>query len=409
MVVAMLVFAALEAAFTKLPLVLVQPLMTEMGAKAGAPPHVPKDLGGRLMADFEARFRVFAEDLATFLGIQVEPAGMRVVIACAVVAVACGVLGAVTIYFVQTISRFFAIRIVADLRCELAQHFLSLPLRFYGRQRMGEMISKVTNDTQVMERSFELAVDNILTDPLMIAGNIVILALAVPDAIWVLAAMVPLMAIPLYRQGRQVSKRSTKSLQALGETTESLSQILSGIRTVKAFQLEEHRLQEFVDNTGRFLDRTRKMLRAKGRSMAQTFMTYQAGFAVLLVLLGYYVLVSEKITFANVAVILAPLVTTYQHVKRLTRAYHVLMESAGALTGIEKILASEVDHTGVGGRPIQSVRGDVELRDVSFAYDETPVLRGVSLVVSAGQTVALVGPSGGGKSTTMDLLLRFHD
>ncbi|HEU4420827.1 MAG TPA: hypothetical protein VFT55_17950, partial [Planctomycetota bacterium] len=118
MVVAMLGFAALEAAFTKLPLVLVQPLMTEMGAKAGAPPQVPKDFGGRLMADFEAWFRVFAEDLATFLGIQVEPAGMRVVIACAVVAVACGFLGAVTIYFVQTISRFFAIRIVADLRCE---------------------------------------------------------------------------------------------------------------------------------------------------------------------------------------------------------------------------------------------------------------------------------------------------
>ena len=410
MVAAMLGFAALEAAFTKLPLVLVQPLMSEMGDAAAQPPPVePQELGDRLKGGFETWFRGFAEDLATFLGLQVEHAGMKVVIACAVVAVACGVLGAVTIYFVQMISRFFAIRIVADLRCELAQHFLNLPLRFYGRQRMGEMISKVTNDTQVMQRSFELAVDNILVDPLMIAFNIAILAWFVPEAIWVLAAMIPLMAIPLYRQGRQVSKRSTKSLQALGETTESLSQILSGIRTVKAFQLEEHRFKEFVENTGRFLERTRKMLRAKGRSMAQTFLTYQAGFAVLLILLGYVVLVEKRIDFSHVAVILAPLVTTYQHVKRLTRAYHVLMESAGALTGIEQILKSEVDHTGVGGRPIQSVRGDVELRDVSFGYDEAPVLRGVSLVVHAGQTVALVGPSGGGKSTTMDLLLRFHD
>ena len=85
------------------------------------------------------------------------------------------------------------------------------------------------------------------------------------------------------------------------------------------------------------------------------------------------------------------------------------MESAGALAGIEQILRSEIDLAGVGGQPMRQVQGDVELRDVSFAYDDVPVLRGISLRVHAGQTVALVGPSGGGKSTTMDLLLRFHD
>jgi ATP-binding cassette, subfamily B, bacterial MsbA len=412
MVAAMVVFGVLEAAFTKLPFVLVKPLLGEMATANGqtsqqapAAPGVAEELG----QDFNEWFRGFAEWLTGAFGLTIEPAGMRVVFACGVVAVVCGALGAVTIYVVQTVSRFFAIRIVADLRCELARHFLALPLRFFGKQRMGEMISKVTNDTQVLQRSFEMATDNIIVDPLMIVGNMVILAWFVPQAIVVLLLMLPLMAIPLYKQGLKVQKRSTKTLQAMGETTESLNQILTGIRTVKAFQLEAARLREFEANTGTFLERSRRMLRAKGRSIAQTFVAYQIGFAVLLVLLGYVVLVDGTVEFSDVGVIVAPLATTYQHVKRITRAYHVLMESSGALDGIEAILRTDVDQALLGGKPLPKVRGDVELRDVHFAYGEHAVLRGVSLRVKAGQTVALVGPSGGGKSTLMDLLLRFHD
>ncbi|MBL8751167.1 MAG: ABC transporter ATP-binding protein, partial [Planctomycetes bacterium] len=216
------------------------------------------------------------------------------------------------------------------------------------------------------------------------------------------------MGIPLYRQGKRVQKRSSRSLQAMGETTESLNQILSGIRTVKAFQLEALRFEEFRANTGTFLDRTRKMLRAKGRSMAQTFVTYNIGFAALLVVFGWVVLV-KGVGFADVTAVVVPLSTTYQNVKRLTRSWHVLMESAGALKGIEELLAVDVDHTGVGGAPMPELRGDVQLRDVWFSYGDEPVLRGIDLDVRAGQTVALVGLSGGGKSTLMDLLLRFHD
>jgi ABC-type multidrug transport system fused ATPase/permease subunit len=127
------------------------------------------------------------------------------------------------------------------------------------------------------------------------------------------------------------------------------------------------------------------------------------------VMLGYVVLVEGTVRFDDVAVVIVPLATTYQHVKRLTRSYHVIMESAGALEGILAILETDTDEANRGGRPLAKVRGDVELRDVVFAYGDEPVLRGINLRVKAGQTVAFVGPSGGGKSTTMDLLLRFHD
>src|SRR6185436_37053 len=111
---------------------------------------------------------------------------------------------------------------------------------------------------------------------------------------------------------------------------------------------------------------------------------------------GYVVLVEGRIGFDNVALVIAPLATTYQHIKRLTRSYHVLMESAGALQGIEVILREPLDHAAIGGRPLAEVRGEIELRNVVFAYGDAPVLRGLNLHVAAGQTVALVGPSGGG-------------
>jgi len=420
MVAAMLAFGFLEAAFTKLPFVLVKPLMAEMGGGGGPAPLVvverptpllPDDTSwsDRLADAFNSWFRALAQDVAQALGIAFDHPGMNVVVVCGIVAAICGLFGGVTIYFVQTISRLFAIRIVADLRGELARHFLALPVRFFGRRRMGDLISKVTNDTQVMQRSFELAADNVVVDPLMILGNVAILAWFVPEALIVMAAIVPLMAIPLYRQGRRVSKRSSKSLQAMGDTTESLNQIFTGFRTIKSFQLEGSMLRDFEASTTTFLGRVQRMLRAKGRSMAQTFVTYQFGFGVLLVMLGYVVLVERRIGFDDVALVIAPLATTYQHVKRLTRSWHVLMESAGALQGIEAILREPTDHAAVGGKSLPSVRGDVELRDVWFAYDDKPVLQGIDLRVAAGQTVALVGPSGGGKSTTIDLLMRFHD
>jgi len=224
-----------------------------------------------------------------------------------------------------------------------------------------------------------------------------------------LLVMIPLMAVPMYRTGRKVRKRSSKTLQAMGEATESMNQILSGIRTVKAFRLERQRLQEYEQQNTTFLQRTMKMLRAKAMSMTQTFVGYQIGFAALVLLLGWLVLVSHEVKFSAVATVLLPLSTTYQHVKRLTRSYNTLVESTSALDRIEHILREDVDAADAGGEPLPELRGAVELDDVWFAYDDKPVLRGVSLKVQPGQTIAFVGPSGAGKSTTMDLLMRFHD
>lgn len=406
LVATVLVLGLLEAAFSKAPLALIKPLIWALGTDATAAP------GAQQASDFNLRFQDFANDLCAWLGIGFGgpvPGAMNVVLACAVLSLLCGLLGALCIYGVQITSRYFAIKMVADLRCEVARHLLQLPLRFFGGRRMGDLLSRLTNNTQTLQRSFELACDNVVVDPLMILGNVAVLAWFVPEAIWVLAVMLPLMAVPLYRQGRLVRHRSQQSLQAMGDTTESLNQILSGIRTVKAFQLEQVRLQEFEQNNRNFLSRTLRMLRAKARAVAQTFLGYQFGFAALLLLLGWVVLVRQQLPFDDVALVIAPLSTTYTHIKRLVRSCNTMMESVGALEDIEAILQEDVDVARAGGEPLPSLRGEVELQGLQFSYGDAPVLRGIDLHVRPGQTVALVGPSGGGKSTLVDLLMRFHD
>ena len=413
LVAAAVAFGLLEAIFTKAPFLLVDPLIRAMGAQTGgaapiAPPAADADLSDRFAFWFAGQSDV----IAGWFGRDAHSAGgpaMNLVIAAAVLSAICGVLGGVCIYGVQLSSRFFAIKMVADLRCAIARHILSLPLRYFGQRRMGELISNVTNDAQVLQRAFELASDNVVVDPLMILSNVAVVVIVMPQALWVLVLMIPLMAVPMYRAGRKVRRRSSRTLEAMGGATESMNQILSGIRTVKAFRLEQERLREYEQQNDTFLQRSMRMLRAKSMSMTQTFLGYQIGFGALLLLLGYFVLVTGDVKFSAVATVMLPLSTTYQSVKRLTRSYNTVMESASALQRIESILSERVDHTDAGGAPLPELRGDVELDDVWFAYDGEPVLRGLSLKVRRGQTVALVGASGGGKSTTVDLLMRFHD
>ncbi len=418
LVVAMIVAAVLQSLFTKGTFLLVKPLFDAI-----APDD--NDVGGsrlpgeELLLDAKQgigqwlteTFTAFAVWLRDLLGIDfgAESEKKAVVFACAIVAVFAGVLGSFAIYSATVLSRYFASKVIVDLRNELADHILRLPLRYFGRRRMGELISRLTNDTAILSRTFTLVTENLVTDPMMLLGNVILVGAAVPWALVFYLPAIPLMALPMIRLGRKVHKRTRGSLEAMGDSTESLSQMLSGIKVVKAFQLEDERLREFEHNNAEYLARTRRMLEAKGRSQAWVFLGYQASFAGLIVLLGW-LLVADHLEVSDVVLVLLPVSTTYQHVKRLARSYNTAMESVGALDEIQVILSEQHDVAGAPGRTVlDPVVGRIELQGVDFAYGDEPVLRDVSLVAEPGETIALVGPSGAGKSTCVDLIARFHD
>ena len=409
LVAGIMVLAFFEAVFTKAPFLLVKFLLD--GLWEGTPSATPEPQTGwtaELLTWLEAGFSRFATGLNNLLGLGLA-GEMLTVVSCAVALAILGVLGAATIYGMTVFSRYFGAKIVVDLRNEVLAHILRLPMRFFAKRRMGDLISSITTDTSVLTRSFTLACNNAVVDPLLILFNFFVLVLLVPDYAWVLIVVAPVMALPMLRTGRRIHKSSSRSLAAMGDSTEAMNQMLTGIRTVKSFQLEEERLREYQENNARYLRRTKKMLKAKGFSQGFLFTSYQIGFAAMLVVIGF--LISSGAYPATVlAAAMLPMATTYQHVKRLVRSFNILSESVGALEGVESIMRVGVDRATIdGGLVLDGLKGDVEMKDVSFAYESERVLNDVSFVVPAGTTVALVGPTGAGKSTVMDLLARFFD
>ncbi|MEE9128286.1 MAG: ABC transporter ATP-binding protein [Planctomycetota bacterium] len=385
-----------------------------LGEPAKPTPGSWQEVAGGIRETIDQAFLAFSVGIRDFLGIEFAGSADDVqsktfVLGCFFGAVLLGVVGSLAVYGINVLARYFAIKIVVDLRDRVARHILKLPMRFFAKRRVGDLISSITNDTTVLGRSFTLASDNIVADPLFLLFNFLILVTYAPDLWWAYLLLLPIMALPILRIGRRVRKSSSKSLAALGDSTEAMSQMLGGIKTVKAFQLEKQRQAEFEGSNALYLSRTKRMLRAKALSQGLLYFCYMLAFGGLIFVLGWWV-INGDYQPQLLPMIVFPFASSYTNVKRLCRAYNVLMESIGALDSVESILRVAPDQAALEiGVAVDEVRGDVVFDNVSFAYEDEPVLRNVSFRVKAGQTVALVGPSGAGKSTTVDVLARFHD
>jgi subfamily B ATP-binding cassette protein MsbA len=399
---AVIAVGALESFFTKAPLLVASVVMNLLFRTSED--QRPKN-------DWVTRQ---AGELKTWLFGQRELVAdekFNTLLALAMLICVLSLLGAACMALFTYGSRMLSTRVVLDLKEEVTRHLLSLSMRFFSGKRMGDLLSRVTNDTTTVMQSFNLTLENVIQDPFMILGSVWLLWFVDPWFAIAALVVIPAIGLPLVMFGRGIRRSSEKSLKAMGDSTETLTQMLSGIRTVKAFHLEQQQLRQFSEANADFLERTKQLMRKRSRAQAVTFLGYSVGFAALVLAIGAWALKQGNAVHAgDLLLTLSGISTAYPSIKRLARSYQVLQESAGALDRMEEILRMEND---VAERPgalttIQ-VRGRVEFDHVSFAYDQEQVLRDISFTVEPGQTVALVGPSGAGKSTTLDLVARFYD
>ena len=320
---------------------------------------------------------------------------------------------ATTSFYRLIMGQRVRIQVVVDIRNQLFRFLSCQSIEFFESRRHGDVVSRAVGDVTSVSASVQLLFGEILQSPLTILFS---LAVAFIASWQMTAAAIPLLlllAIPVFRQAKKVRTRFRGALSHAGETTEELSQLLSGIRVVKSFGLEEQRQKEFErtsDNLRRAQVST-EVARAKGRSLVEGLYNLIAAFAIAV---GGWVIIDGivDVTFGDFAVFMAAILSCYTPIKNLARMATTIAESSAATDRIFEVLDSPLH---VVDRPEATAMlpfsSEIEFRDVSHSYSSQEIcaLDGIQLKIQKGERVALVGPSGSGKSTLFDVLARFRE
>ncbi|MEY2667794.1 MAG: hypothetical protein RJA59_432, partial [Pseudomonadota bacterium] len=296
-------------------------------------------------------------------------------------------------------------RIIADLRGALFDHLLRLSPSFYARRHSGDLLSRVGNDVQAVEAAVSTAIASYLRDGLTVIVMLVNCFLIDWKLSLVTFVAIPVTILPVVRIAKRLKKVTVQSQSTLGKISELVQETLSGIRVVQAYGMEEWESSRFKDENQRWLRYMRRSIsvRAFSSPLMEVMAAVGIGLAIWWVGEG---IVSGALPAGKFFSFVTAILLLYTPVKSLGKVGQVAMVGAAAGERIFEILDARTDVPDQGRLTIPPLEDAVRYEDVTFSYGERPVLHGISLTVRKGEVVALVGSSGGGKTTVANLLPR---
>ncbi len=316
---------------------------------------------------------------------------------------------ALRFYFVSLLGE----RVTADLRRAVYDHLLRLDLGFYESTRTGEVLSRLTTDTELVQTvvgsSASVAVRSIVT----LLGASVLLVLTSPRLAGYAGLVIPFVMLPMLLFGRRVRGLSRQSQDRIADTSALAAETLGAMQTVQAYTREPQESARYAAAVARTLDTARRRIRTRALLTALVILLVFGSITAVL-WSGAGAVLSGKLTAGVLSQFVLYAVMAAGSVGALTEVWGDVQRAAGAMERVGELLATTPAIRDPVDPPtlVQTVRGAVALERVEFRYPSRPqqaALHDYSIVVRPGETVALVGPSGAGKSTVFQLLLRFYD
>lgn len=302
-----------------------------------------------------------------------------------------------------------AMRAVADLRAKLFAHLQNLSLSFFTQARTGDLISRITNDTHVLQGIIANSVGVMVKDPVTVLVLLSILFVQQTTLTLVSLIVLPVCLVPINIYSRK-ARKSARAMQGhISELTSLMHEAFTGNRIIKAYNLEETVLKQFRETTKKYVGQVIRVVRAN--EIPSHLTEFLGAVGVALVMLYVLFLTDRTQTTPGdfVAFVLS-IVVMYQPIKALTKLHNQLHQAAASSQRVFELLNLSSPITDPKTpQPLHAANADIRFENVDFDYGDKPVLRGITLTVKAGQMVALVGSSGSGKTTITNLLLRFYE
>ncbi|MET4108876.1 ABC transporter ATP-binding protein [Hymenobacter sp. UYP22] len=302
-------------------------------------------------------------------------------------------------------------RVIRNLRRDLYHRIISLQLGFFGSERKGDLMSRFTADVQEVETSVVNTMTAVIKEPLtIIAYFIVLFHISVPLTLFTLI-LLPISGGIIATVAKRLRTQAKQSQSTLGTMLSVIDETLGGIRVIKAFNAQDYIKGKFEDQndlyarTSRTIDNTRDLASPFSEFAGVSVVAGLLYFGGTLILGGQTALTGE--TFIGYVVLFSQVLTP---AKALSASFGNIQR--GLVAG-ERVLSIIDTEPAIRDKPdaklLPAFEQQIELRNLQFSYGDVPVLQDINLTIPKGKTVALVGPSGGGKSTLADLLPRFYD
>lgn len=325
----------------------------------------------------------------------------------------------VVLYFLRNLFKYLAMfylapirnGVVKDLRNDLFYKILILPLSYYSNRRKGDLITRVTADVQEVEWSIMSSLEMIFRDPIAIISYLLVLVIINPMLTLFVIILLPLSAYFIGKIGRSLKSISAKSQTQLGKLLSIIEETIAGLRIIKAFNAIEHSNKNFQEDNQRY---SRLMIRMyRKRDLASPLSEFLSVLVLVAVLwFGGQLVLSDNYNL-DAAVFITYLGIFSQIIppsKAISTAYYNLQKGNASLNRIQEVLtADEVIYEKSEAIAKQEFNKEIRYEKVSFAYEKKKVLNEVSCTIHKGKTIAVVGSSGSGKSTFVDLIPRFFD
>jgi ATP-binding cassette, subfamily B, bacterial MsbA len=304
---------------------------------------------------------------------------------------------------------FVGEKVVANLREGLYAHLQKLSLSYFDRTATGLLMSRIINDVNLIQGAVSNSVTGFLKDSFTIVGLIGVIFYR-DWRLAILAMLVlPIAVLPIVKFGKKLRKISTQSQKTMAEISIHLHETLSGNRIIKAFGTEDYEIKRFRDRVRKFFQLTMKDVSIK--SMSSPIMEFLGGIGIAAIIwYGGYNVIKGQSTPGTFFSFLTALLMLYEPIKHLSGVNNTIQQGMAAAVRVFEILdLKEEIQDPKGAQVITGIRQGIVFMKVSFGYGNDWVLRDINLEVKAGEIVAIVGTSGGGKTTLVNLIPRFYE